>query len=67
VQETLLEATDGFGTVVIGASRDAAYKQALFGSIPAYIGEWAEGNVIMVNQPYQPRTIWEAIRERLGG
>jgi len=66
IEETLLEATNGFQTVFIGASRDAAYKQALFGSIPAYIGEWASGNVIMVNRPYQPRTFWEALKEWLG-
>ncbi len=67
VERELLRATDGFGTVCIGASRDAAYKQALFGSIPEEIGERADANVIMVNQPYQPRTVLEALLERLGG
>ena len=67
VENALLEGTEGFGTVCIGASRDAAYKQALFGSIPEHIGANADANVIMVNQPYQPRTVLEALLERLGG
>jgi amino acid transporter/nucleotide-binding universal stress UspA family protein len=67
IRRALLEAVEGYETVCIGASRDAAYKQALFGSIPEQIGDQAEANVIMVNQPYQPRTVLEALLERLGG
>jgi amino acid transporter/nucleotide-binding universal stress UspA family protein len=63
IVDALVAAGNEYGTICIGASREGAFKQALFGSIPEEVGERVEGNVIMVNRPFQPRTVWEALFE----
>lgn len=66
VRQALLSHIADYDTVVIGATRSTAVRQALFGSIPEEIGEKHDGNVIITRgREYKPRTVAEGIIERL--
>jgi amino acid transporter/nucleotide-binding universal stress UspA family protein len=66
VRQALLNHITEYDTVVIGATRSTAVRQALFGSIPEEIGEKHDGNVIITRgREYKPRTVAEGIIERL--
>ncbi len=66
VRQTLLDHVTDYDTVVIGATRSTAVRQALFGSIPEEIGEKSDANVIITRgREYKPRTVAEGIIERL--
>ena len=65
IEKTLINAVIPFDTICIGATRTGVLKQALFGSIPERVGEVAPGTVIIVDEKHRPRTIAEAIVERL--
>lgn len=67
VEQTLIEAVMAYDTICIGATRTGVIKQALFGSIPERVGEEAPGTVLIVDQKQRPRTIVEAVIERLTG
>ena len=47
-KKTLLEESNKFDTILIGASRSSSIERVLFGTIPEYIGENAKGNVLIV-------------------
>jgi basic amino acid/polyamine antiporter, APA family len=66
IEAAIMEAVEDYQTIFVGATRTGVVKQALFGSIPEKVGEQASGTVVMVNKRHQPRTIIEAIAERLG-
>ncbi|WP_445665418.1 amino acid permease [Fodinibius sp. AD559] len=66
VRQALLDNIDEYDTVIIGATRSTAVRQALFGSIPEEIGEKSDANVIITRgREYKPRTVTEGIIERL--
>ncbi|MGM0546945.1 MAG: amino acid permease [Bacteroidota bacterium] len=66
VRQALLDNIDDYDTIVIGATRSTAVRQALFGSIPEEIGEKSDANVIITRgREYKPRTVTEGIIERL--
>ena len=66
VRTALFEAVAPYDTICIGSTRSTSVTQALFGSIPEKIGAEAEGTVAIVSGPqYRPRTVSEAIVERL--
>jgi len=66
IEETLLSETLQFDTICVGATRSTAMTQFLFGSIPERLGERHPGTVLIAREPeYQPRTILQAITERL--
>ncbi|MFB6355304.1 MAG: amino acid permease, partial [bacterium] len=67
IHDALLEAVDGFDTVVVGATGASSFRQALFGSIPETIGEKADGTVIMVRRKrHKPKGLFQALFERFG-
>jgi nucleotide-binding universal stress UspA family protein len=67
VRDGILEVVDAYDTVCVGATRDSAVSQALFGSLPETIGERADATVAMVRGPTKiRRSIREAVLERLG-
>ncbi|MFQ3293805.1 MAG: APA family basic amino acid/polyamine antiporter [Halobacteriales archaeon] len=66
VEETIIEATDDYDTVCVGATRTGTVSQALFGSIPETIGERTEGTVAIARGPEEsPMSIRAALVERL--
>lgn len=66
VRQALLDNIAEHDTVIIGATRSTAVRQALFGSIPEEIGEKSDANVIITRgREYKPRTVTEGIIERL--
>ncbi|MEL7833420.1 amino acid permease [Fodinibius sp. Rm-B-1B1-1] len=66
IREALMQNIENFDTVIIGATRSTAVRQALFGSIPEAIGEKSNANVIITRgREYKPRTVTEGIIERL--
>ncbi len=68
LRPTILEAVSDFDTVCVGATRSTNITQALFGSIPEMIGESFGGTVAIVRgSRYQPRTVKDALIERLSG
>lgn len=68
VSAAVLEALGASDLICIGATRSTRITQALFGSIPERIGERAAGPVAIVRGPeYRPRTLAQAVVERLGG
>jgi len=68
IRHTLMSSIRDFDTVCVGATRSTKLTQALFGSIPEQIGETHPGTVLIIRDAeYKPRTIREAIVERLSG
>ncbi|MXR19207.1 amino acid permease [Halobacterium bonnevillei] len=66
VEATALEAVDAYDTVCVGATREGAVSQTLFGSLPETLGERASGTVVMAQgASTSPQSIREAIIERL--
>ncbi|CAN5356021.1 amino acid permease [soil metagenome] len=47
-KKTLLEVSNSYDTLLIGASRSSSIERVLFGTIPELIGEKARGNVLIV-------------------
>jgi len=47
-KKTLLDESNLYDTILIGASRSSSIERVLFGTIPEYIGEHAKGNVLIV-------------------
>ncbi|MDJ1431283.1 amino acid permease [Halostagnicola sp. A-GB9-2] len=68
VQETLLEATVGYGTVCVGATGTSTVAQALYGSLPQRIVQQSDGTVLMARgEARSPRTFRQALIQRLEG
>lgn len=68
VRETLVEAVRDVDAVSVGATGQSFVAQALYGTIPRAIAESATGTVIMARgENKSPRTLTEAIVQRLGG
>jgi len=66
VRNALLDLASEYDTICIGSTRSTAVTQALFGSIPEEIGANVDGTVVITSgHQYKPRTISEAIIERL--
>lgn len=66
VRNALLDLASGYDTVCIGSTRSTAVTQALFGSIPEEIGANVDGTVVITSgHQYKPRTVSEALIERL--
>jgi APA family basic amino acid/polyamine antiporter len=66
IKQAILELTDEYGTICVGATRSSAVSQALFGSLPERIGTEADGTVVIARGPEQsPMSIREAIARRL--
>jgi len=66
VRQALLDNIAEYDTIIIGATRSTAVRQALFGSIPEEIGEKSDANVIITRgREYKPRSVTEGIIERL--
>jgi len=58
VRETLLEATSGYDTICVGATRSTPVAQALFGSTPEEIGEKSDDTVAIARGSlYRPRSV----------
>jgi amino acid transporter/nucleotide-binding universal stress UspA family protein len=65
---SLLSASHEYDTVCVGATGTSAFKQVLFGSIPETIGDQSLSTVAMVRgRQTSPRSLAQAIRERVGG
>ncbi len=68
VTETILAELGADDLVCIGATRSTGLAQALFGSIPEEIASRAAGTVAIVRErEYRPRSLVDALVERLGG
>lgn len=68
VEEAILREVEEYDVVCVGAARSTGFAQAIFGSIPKRMGEHASGTVVIVRRArYKPRTMTEALVERLGG
>jgi len=66
VEATALEAVDAYDTVCVGATREGAVSQTLFGSLPETLGERASGTVVMAQGASRsPQSIREAFIKRL--
>lgn len=66
VRTTLLEVVRDYDVVCVGGTRTTALTQALFGSIPQALADEAPGSVVIVFGPqYRPRTVTDALIERL--
>lgn len=66
VESTALDAVEAFDTVCVGATRQGAVSQTLFGSLPETLGERASGTVVMAQgSSATPQSVREAIVERL--
>lgn len=66
VEAAALNAVEAYDTVCIGATREGAISQALFGSLPEALGTQATGTVVMAEgASASPRSIREALIERL--
>lgn len=62
IRETLLDATQGYDTICVGATRSTGVAQALFGSIPEEIGEKNEGTVALARGIlYKPRSVTQGL------
>ncbi len=68
VTRTILRELDHADLVCVGATRSTALTQALFGSIPEEIASRSVGTTAIVRGPeYRPRSVVDAIAERLRG
>ncbi|PCR90419.1 amino acid permease [Natrinema ejinorense] len=66
VERAILDATDEYDTICVGATQSGTVSQAVFGSLPENIGEHADGTVVMARGPEEsPMSIREAITRRL--
>ncbi|MFB6098448.1 MAG: amino acid permease, partial [Salinibacter sp.] len=68
IRETLLEATSGYDTICVGATRSTPVAQALFGSIPEEIGEKSDDTVAIARGSlYRPRSVTRGLIDWLSG
>ena len=68
VRETLLEAVAGYDVVCVGATGQSTVAQTLFGSVPRDVVRVSKGTVLMARDENRvPRTLREAVIQRLGG
>jgi nucleotide-binding universal stress UspA family protein len=66
VDRAILDATDEYDTICVGATRSGVVSQAVFGSLPETVGEKAKGTVVMARGPEEsPMSVREAIARRL--
>jgi nucleotide-binding universal stress UspA family protein len=66
VEAAVLQAVAGYDTICVGATREGAISQALFGSLPETLGRQADGTVVMAQgASSSPRSIRQAIIEWL--
>lgn len=57
-REALLEATSGYDTICVGATRSTPVAQVLFGSTPKEIGEKSDDTVAIARGSlYRPRSV----------
>ena len=68
VRGTLLEVISGYDTVCVGATGQSMVAQALFGSVPRDVVRVSDEAVLMARDESRvPRTLREAVIQRLGG
>jgi APA family basic amino acid/polyamine antiporter len=66
VESTALDTVETYDTVCVGATRQGAVSQTLFGSLPETLGEQASGTVVMAQgSSATPQSIREAVIKRL--
>lgn len=66
VEQTILDAADGYDTICVGATRSGPVSQAVFGSLPETIGEEIDRTVVMARgSEKSPMSIREAVVRRL--
>jgi nucleotide-binding universal stress UspA family protein len=66
IEDAALATVGDYETVCVGATREGAVSQALFGSLPEMLSEQAPGTVVMAQSDTEsPRSIREALIDRL--
>ena len=57
ISKGIIEASDAYDTLIIGATRTSIYQQIMFGSIPEQVARQLDKNVIVVKHHHPVKAL----------